>query len=215
MPYINDVFISYKRGKVNEQWLNDIFLPFFENELDNILPTTPRIFVDKSGLTPGVDFENELFKNLIFSKCMVSIWSPPYFRKSEWCVMEYLTMRFKQDYHKLNAFTTPKTLLWPIMYRKVDPLPPAIQNITYLDYSDYNVVGEAFFKSEKFIKFQEKLQGDIKSIADIIISAPPYNAYWDTPQGRTEMLQLLKEYFDSNSDFEQPPAQTPITWSVK
>lgn len=215
MPYINDVFISYKRGKVNEQWLNEIFLPYFENELDNILPFKPKIFVDKTGLTPGVDFTNELFRNLIFSKCLVSIWSPPYFRKSEWCITEFLTMRFKQEYHKLDAFTTPKTLLWPIMYRKVDPLPAAIKNINYLDYSEYNVVGEAFFKSEKFIKFQEQLQTEIKSIAEIILAAPDYNPYWDTPEGRKEITTVLQDYFTSNSDFDHPPVQTPITWSKK
>ncbi|HTF29949.1 MAG TPA: toll/interleukin-1 receptor domain-containing protein, partial [Flavitalea sp.] len=141
MPYKNDVFISYKRGKISEEWLQDVFYPFFYDELNNALPFEPKIFVDKTGLTPGVDFSNELFSNLIFSKCLVSIWSPPYFRRSEWCLKEFLTMRYKQEYYQLSALTMPKTLVWPIMYRTVQPLPVAVKSISYLDYSDYNFVG--------------------------------------------------------------------------
>lgn len=214
MPYINDVFISYKRGRVNEQWLNEIFLPYFEDQLNNALPYEPKIFVDKTGLTPGVDFANELFSNLIYSKCLVSIWSPPYFRRSEWCLKEFLTMRFKQEYYKLSEMTTPKTLLWPVMYRKVNPLPIAVQSINYLDYSKYNLIGDAFFKSEKFLELQEQLQNEIQTVVDIIEDAPPYNDYWDSSEGRSEILQALKDYFDKNDDFDKP-FQKPILWPKK
>ena len=112
MPYINDVFISYKRGRINEQWLTDIFLPIFSNFLNDALPFDPKIFVDRTGLTPGVLFRDELFINLLYSKCIVSIWSPPYFRKSEWCVKEFLTMKNRKEFCQLSLLTMSKTLIW-------------------------------------------------------------------------------------------------------
>lgn len=212
MPYLFDAFVSYKRGRVNEQWLNEIFLPYFKDALDNVLDHEPLIFVDKTGLTPGADYEEELYGNLIASKSLVAVWSPPYFRRSEWCLKEFLTMRFKQEYHQLDNSTIPKTLLWPIMYRVVKPLPAAVQNISFLDYSDYNVVGEAFFKSKKFLKLQKQLESDITSIAHIIDNAPDYDENWETPVGRDAMVNLLKQYFQSNGDFDNPPKQNPIVW---
>jgi len=212
MSYINDVFISYKRSRINEEWLNTIFLPLFEEYLNNELDFQPIIFVDKTGLTPGVDFANELFKNLIYSKCMVSIWSPPYFRRSEWCVKEFLAMKYRQEQHKLDAFTRPKTLLWPVMYRKIDPLPLAIRNIKYLDYSEYNLIGEAFLKTNRYLKLQQQLQNDIRSITDIILNVPAFDPYWDTPQGREEIIKELVDYYKTNADFDNPPIQKAPQW---
>ena len=210
MPYKNDVFISYKRGKISEEWLQDVFYPFFYDELNNALPFEPKIFVDKTGLTPGVDFSNELFSNLIFSKCLVSIWSPPYFRRSEWCLKEFLTMRYKQEYYQLSALTMPKTLVWPIMYRTVQPLPVAVKSISYLDYSDYNFVGPVK-QSPLIIDLQKKLKADIASLVNIILHAPAYNEYWDTPEGSNKLISGLKDYLEQNDNFDNP-FQNPITW---
>ena len=213
MPYQYDVFVSYKRGRINEQWLNEIFFPFFENYLDNELPHTPRIFIDKTGLTPGVDFSNQLFRSLMYSKCMLSIWSPPYFRKSEWCVKELLTMQYKQDHHKIGVATVPRTLIWPILYREIDELPSFVKNINYLDYSKFNVVGEAFFKSEKSLEFQEKLQEDICSIVDIINNVPDIDPVFETAEGQVSTLALLAEYFKTKTgEGGDHPTQKPISW---
>ena len=212
MAYLYDVFISYKRGKINEQWLQQIFLPFFEDSLNNELPHQPSIFIDTTGLTPGVDFSNELFMNLLHSKCMVSFWSPPYFRKSEWCIKEFLTMKYMQEYYHLNAGTTPRTLIWPILYREIAPLPELASQISYLDYSEFNVVGEAFFKSDKFLKFQEKLQKDILSIVDIINHAPAMDPFFETIEGRDKTLVALKQYFEGKAEQTDLIIQSPISW---
>ncbi len=212
MPYINDVFISYKRGRMNEEWLDKIFLPLFTEYLNDELPYEPRIFVDKTALTPGVDFNNELFKNLLYSKCMVSIISPPYFRKSEWCVKEFLTMKHRQERFKLDSFTTPKALIWPVLYREVEPLPAIMKNLSYLDYSEFNLVGEAFFKTEKYLKLQEKLQDDIKTIAAIISKAPELTPEWETPEGRQQVLAELNAYLEENCDVDVAPTQKAILW---
>ena len=211
MPYINDVFISYKRGRINEQWLTDIFLPIFSNFLNDALPFDPKIFVDRTGLTPGVLFRDELFINLLYSKCIVSIWSPPYFRKSEWCVKEFLTMKHRQEIFQLSQLTMPKTLIWSVLYRDVEPIPEFADGITYLDYTDYNLVGDAFFKTEKYLSFQTKIEADIRTIAEIINNVPPLPASWETEEGRKQIVGELNEYFLKN-DLGNDQIQNPISW---
>lgn len=214
MPYVNDVFISYKRGRINEQWLNEIFLPLFTDYLENELPHKAKIFVDVEGLTPGVFFNEELFSNLVQSKCIVSIWSPPYFLKSVWCVMEFLTMKHRQEQLKLGATTKPKSLIWPLLYRDLESIPDIAAGLTYMDYTDFNLVGDAFFKTEKYLDFQTKLQDDIKAIAAMIKSAPPFMPAWETPEGLTNLERELKEYFEKNITNEEVKQQ-PISWQSR
>src|ERR1700741_1303884 len=211
MAYLYDVFISYKRGKIQEQWLDEIFLPHFTDHLDNALENPPRIFVDRKGLTPGVDFSDELFEKLVRSKSLVSIWSPPYFRRSEWCVKEYLSMRKRQEKLNLNATTRPQTLVWPVMYREVDPLPDAIVGrATYLNYCKYNLVGEAFFKSPLFLEFQADLGRDIASLAEIIENAPPLEPVFENEENKKKYLQEIRDYWNSKTNDTPPPPHNPI-----
>ena len=211
MPYINDVFISYKRGKINEQWLNEIFLPLFSDNLNNVLPHDPKIFVDTTGLTPGVNYNDELFVNLFYSKCIVSIWSPPYFRKSEWCIKEFLTMKYRQEIFQLNPLTNPRTLIWSVLYREMETIPKIAAGLHYLDYTEFNLVGDAFIKGPKYLQIQEKMQDDIKTIADIIMQAPPLKTEWETQEGREQIIKDLNEYFEKNNP-ELPQKQDPISW---
>ena len=125
---------------------------------------------------------------------------------------EFLTMKHREESFKLNEQTTPKSLIWPVLYREIDPLPPIIKNITYLDYRDYNVIGEAFFKTDKFLKFQKDLQRDIKIISGIIMNIPPFNPHWDTPEGREQIIEELNNYLAENTCADEPLKQNPISW---
>lgn len=213
MKYLNDVFISYKRSQLNEQWMEEIFLPLFREYLNNLLEKDANIFIDKTGLTNGADFNNELFKNLVYSKSFVSVWSPPYFRKSEWCIKEFLTMKYQQQLYNISTDGKPSTLIWPIVYRKLaNPLPPIINNINYLDYSDFNVVGDAFFKTELYIKFQFKLQNDIQSIADIIINAPELHEDLKTIEGKKKVQQEINDYLITNDITNESIKQSITSW---
>ncbi|MVM29382.1 hypothetical protein GO755_05005 [Spirosoma sp. HMF4905] len=215
MPYINDVFISYKRGRIIEQWINEIFLPLFTENLDYELPDPPKIFIDSTGLTPGVGYWDELFVNLFYSKCIVSIWSPPYFRRSEWCVKEFLTMKHRQELWELGPLKMPKTLIWPVIYREVNPLPEIASGLQYSNYSEFNLVGDAFFKTKSYLLFQKKLQKDIKYVSEIILHAPPLNTEWETYEGKAKIISTLNEYFSKVQGIESTINQKLVTWSEK
>lgn len=213
MEYINDVFISYKRGWINEQWLEQIFLPHFKEYLNELLPNPPVIFVDKTGLIAGVDFSQELFRNLVYSRSFVSIWSPPYFRRSEWCVKEFLTMKYQQELYQIAPGGTPPTLIFPLLLRKlIDPIPSMVQNIHYLDYCEFNVIGDPFFKSDLYLKFQRKLSEDVSKIADIINNAPALHNDLKTSQGQTKIAAEINTYLSNNEGDFNLPKQGLVSW---
>jgi TIR domain len=213
MDYRNDVFISYKRGRMNEQWLDEIFLPLFETYLNDVLPNEVKIFVDRSGITPGVDFNDDLFRNLVFSKSFVSIWSNPYFKQSEWCVKEFLTMNYQQQLYKIAPGGKPPALIWPLLLSNlIDPVPPMVQKIHYLDYCDYNRIGEAFIKSERYLDFQEKLRNDVKILAGIINNAPKFHDDLKTPEGQEKIAADINTYLKNNEIDFNLPKQGLTSW---
>jgi hypothetical protein len=73
-------------------------------------------------------------------------------------------------------------------------------------------VGEAFFRSEKFLKFQEKLQVDICSVADIINNVPPMDPSFETAEGREKTIEELRHYFEGNAAQAELITQNPISW---
>jgi TIR domain len=210
MPYRNDVFISYKRGRLAEEWLDSFFLYFFEEYLDNELGRKSNIFVDRKGLTQGVEFDEALFEELIGSRCLVSIWSPLYFNASEWCVKELLTTKYRQEFYKLSNSTKPKTLLWPVVTKKIDPMPEAFKNIHYFDYSQYFLVGDAIRRDPRYLQFQDDLRKDILLVADIVKNAPAFEESWATDAGRDQLKSDLNEYFKTGSNLTI--SQSPIQW---
>jgi hypothetical protein len=58
MAYLYGVFFSYKRCKVNEQWLKQIFLPFCDDFLNNVLPQHPGLLIDANRITQWLDLSN-------------------------------------------------------------------------------------------------------------------------------------------------------------
>ena len=121
-------------------------------------------------------------------------------------------MKRRQETQNINDNTTPTTLIWPVLYREIDPMPPIVSNIKYLDYSRFNVVGEAFFKTEKYLDFQDQLQRDIKSIISIIKNVPPLNSEWYTPVGRAQIRTELNNYLAQYCILDEDQKQNPITW---
>ncbi len=82
----------------------------------------------------------------------------------------------------------------------------------YLDYTDFNFVGPAFKNHPLFIDFQKKLQNDINAIVNIITHVPAYDQYWDTKEGKSELLTELKEFIKSNNNFDSDFNQTATLW---
>jgi hypothetical protein len=204
MPYRNDVFISYKRGSINEQWLDQIFLPLFTAYLDASLDNEPQIFVDRTNIINGTNWDVKIAYELAHSKCMVSILSPSYFvKRSEWCVKEFLSMKYREEVLGLTPDGSPPCLVWPVMLQSIEKKPPIIHTIQMKDYSEYNRVGEGFKKSEAYYNFQTALQNDCETIVDIINHAPDWQQEWESPKWKASIEARVRKYFNETEDPKQ------------
>lgn len=197
--YTNDVFISYKRDSINEQWLDEIFVPLFTNYLNEILPEEARIFVDREGIINGTNWKSSLSYELAHSKCMVAILSPSYFMKrSEWCVREFVSMKYREDRLGLRPNDQPPCLIWPVLVQSIEgnKIPPLIHEIQLKDYSPYKFVGEGFKTDRAYFNFQQTLRKDCRTISQIIEHAPAWRKEWESPPWMEKIEEKVAEHFN-------------------
>jgi len=195
MDYEYDIFISYKRGTDCEDWvrktlkplLNKIFKDYYLGEGD------PKIFIDEEGLEIGMDWPLRLKRALARSKCMLAVWSPSYFRKSAWCVIEYSVMRYRQEQLNKDSDQPPASLIWPIIFRKLDPIPPFVQNTQLLDLTEYNSLISEESNFHKYSELKQKFESRIASLARMIATAPPWNQDWETPAWLETPFEKIQE----------------------
>lgn len=207
--YTYDVFISYKRDSINEQWLDDIFLPLFKSYLNNSLPEPPKIFVDRTNIIDGTEWTKTIEFQLAHSKCMVAILSPAYFfKRSEWCIREFISMKHREEILDLRPNNQPPGLIWPLMLQPINSKSEILHSIQMKDYSDYNRIGEGFKKNESYFHFQTKLRQDSNIIVSIIENAPNWKPEWDTPEWKNAIEEKVKRFLDDNID----PKQNLTSW---
>jgi hypothetical protein len=144
--YEYDVFISYRRQRLENKWLTEHFVPVFEWALNNAYQGArePRYFfdqlhtnteiqsgdlVDGSGIEPGSRWREELEQAICKSRCMVGLWSLPYFR-SRWCQIEWRSF----------ASRTGNPLVAVSVNKYVRRAPEA-KNYQMIDISDYMLIG--------------------------------------------------------------------------
>jgi hypothetical protein len=182
MDYEYDIFISYKRGTDCEDWVRKTFKPLLIKVIRDYYlgEGDPKIFIDEEGLEVGMDWPLKLKRALARSKCMLAIWSPSYFRRSAWCVIEYSVMKHRQEQLGLGPNEAPFSLIWPVLFRKLDPVPPFVMNTEFLDLSDFNSLLSEDSNLQKYSEFKEKFESKIVSLARIIANAPPWSKEWET-----------------------------------
>ena len=109
MAYVHDVFISYKRDPVRNQWLEEHFIPLFSSTVreaiaaaalrrpagifyDQTQISKASLVFDQTGIEPGQPWRQALAAAIRTSRCMVAIWTPLYFW-SPWCLAEWDSFR--------------------------------------------------------------------------------------------------------------------------
>ncbi len=174
--YEYDVFLSYKRGKIPETWLNETFKPLFEFKLSNALGRiNVPIFVDKTEIRNGVEWSSIIENALLKSKVMVALISPTYFN-SDWCVKEFKSMfKRQQELWKRNLLDKNFSLVTPIVQQgPLNKLPELIHHIQFVDYTRFMRVGRSFHDSEEFQQLQELMEKDVQQTALMIERVPDW-----------------------------------------
>ena len=187
--YLYDVFISYERDGLTAGWLRDHFLPLFRTWLrmaisDVCKRNAQPVFFDKSqtdptfsedlklglaGIEPGDDWDESLRKAIRLSRCMVGIWSPPYF-ESEWCNVEWQSF-------DLRAVSTERKLIIPGSFYDGRSFPERANKIQRFDLSKFTLFGPALINSRHYEDFQDTVKRMAEKVAYAIRDAPPFSEW--------------------------------------
>ena len=132
--YKHDIFISYRREGSAFVWAIEHFIPLLKDRLRYSIPSdyNATVFID-SDIRIGNSWSVELADALRASRCLLSIWSPDYFR-SNWCVAELYTMLKREEALGLRQHNNSSGLIYPVVFKGVKGIPKNYKDI--IQYKD-------------------------------------------------------------------------------
>ena len=176
-----DIFISYGRREPVRSWVHDHFYKRLYEWLPEKMRREPTIFIDEQ-IETGAPWRDELRLALQTTRFLVCIWSPSYFR-SAWCMAEWRTMLARAEHLQLGAQTTPKSLIYPIVFDSKDLFPATASATQYRDFSPWNTNFRGFEATAAYGDFIREIQQVATELGALIPQAPLWDAAWpvETP----------------------------------
>ena len=175
--YEYHVFVSYKRSGDVGEWVHNHFHPLLVRRLEALLDEDPRVFIDRE-IDIGADWPTRLSDALHKSCCLVSIWTPSYFR-SKWCLAEWQTIAERERIEVASNVGNRLSLTYPIVYSDGDSFPVEAKSVQgRLDMHDFAYPFEQFRRSEKYMAFFDRMHDVAESVAARINSVPAWNDNW-------------------------------------
>jgi TIR domain len=163
MNYINACFISYRHtDDPDAHAFVKAFVRQLKKQLKWLLPNSP-IFFDEDGLKVGDQFNDELAFQLCRSACMVMFFSPLHFDVLHpYCALEYRAMLCLEEQRLGPAVPDlrNKGLIFPVIFRGLECLPPEISGSRNYENFDHIVVESDFEQRD----CQERLKEIAKQI---------------------------------------------------
>jgi len=194
MDYQYDVFLSYNRKFPYGQWVDEIFYPLFLPYLEDAVNRDVSVFKDTEKTRVGSAWPQRLKNAIAHSRCMVSIFSPSYFR-SKWCMKEFWIMYHRQRQLGYLTVENPGGLIVPVNISDGEHFPSYAKELQMLDCRDFNRIGEGVKKTELYIDFQGVLQQWVVDAAAAVKNAPQWDPGWLTP----EWLDIPVEYVPADN----------------
>lgn len=186
--YEFDIFLSYSRQQPVRDWVSNHFHPQLKQWLESTMRNEPKIFIDND-METGVDWPDELCNNLKLSKCLVSVWSPHYFR-SKWCMAEWESMYQRQVIIKENG--SDNILVYPILFSDGDNFPENYKKVQWKCFKKWNYPEPVFRDTTMYIDFVKEIQLVCEELDKIIKSAPPWNENWPVISPNINEENILK-----------------------
>jgi hypothetical protein len=185
--YTYDVFISYKRDPVQDEWLHDHFVPLFASAVrqeiaaacnrepekiffDQVELTKEKRVFDLNGIDPGQQWRDALQLALKTSRCLVALWSPLYFF-SGWCKAEWETF-------KKRSPQVSRDLVVGISVYDGNNFPPDAQAIQLMDFADFNIIGAGYKTTPLYVTFQQEVKKLALHVAQVVSKAPDFDDNW-------------------------------------
>lgn len=180
--YEYDVFLSYKRDYPEGDWVKNHFYEKLQGWLKAFGLINPRIFIDRQ-IKTGTAWQNEIEHALKTSKCLVAIWSPPYFY-SRYCLTELLTMMKREEILGLRTDKHRRGLICPVVFCDGERLPKRYMKIQHFDMHEVNIPEEVFKRDIKYVQFVEEVKKLSTELLPMIENVPPWSSKWPIVYGR-------------------------------
>ncbi|HLK69015.1 MAG TPA: toll/interleukin-1 receptor domain-containing protein [Bryobacteraceae bacterium] len=165
------MFFSYKRHNATADWtrrVHELFRFWIMQEDPDV-----RIFFDRDSIEVGNRWPDELKNALRTSKCMVCVWSKPYFQ-STWCVSEWQSFLAREKQLALGSHC----LIAPLRFHDGDDFPDEARVVQWEDVEPFANTLPAFWDSQRAIGLEDVLKRFAKRVARIIQEAPPFQENW-------------------------------------
>jgi hypothetical protein len=135
LPYMYDVFVSYRRHAEWPTWVQEHFKPIFEHYLGEHLGRAARIFID-THIESGSQWPEVLALAHTRSAILVPLWSKTYFN-SRWCQNELALMYAREKHCGYRTVSRPDVLILPASIHDGDDFPKYAQAIQWLRLNEY------------------------------------------------------------------------------
>jgi hypothetical protein len=191
--YEHNVFLSYRRSFLIQNWITKFFLPYFEGWLEEELlkletPDSPAlrdahaphvhdsankvgVFFDQKSIEPGDPWPEDLQRAVQASKILVAICSPTYFHSS-WCLSEWRSFVERQTILGVSG------LIIPVRYHDSEDF---LAGIAWSDFSEYTIQASDFYQSAQAVSFETEIRKLASVVARAVKGAPTFQSGWPSP----------------------------------
>ena len=174
--YIHDVFLSYRRIPPVGDWVRNHFHPLLSKWLPLSMPYEPKIFIDEE-IQKGSKWPFKLRNALKNSRCLVTVWSPDYFRSS-WCLAEWHSMMKQEKLLNLKTVENPDGLIYPVVFADGEHFPPEAKQTQQKDLRNWNISSPAFVNTIGYVEFEKEMQSVVQEIWEMVKTAPDWREDW-------------------------------------
>ncbi len=157
--------------------MHEHFLSLLAIHLENFLGRDPIIHKNRPETLTGSDWSLQLKESLAYSRVLVTIWSPPYF-KNPWCVYECAMMLDREHQLKEQATENLPNLILAVIISDGDNFPEFTTKIRKFDCREFVVVGPVFDSLPIYYEFQKRMRVWAKEMALVIKQAPEWRQTW-------------------------------------
>lgn len=189
--YLYDVFVSYRHKPPVLDWVRNHFYPLLDQWLPSAMAVEPKIFIDWEEIEIGAAWPAKLRQALRQSRCILSVWSPEYFR-SEWCLAEWETFRERERLLGMASEQQSEGLIYPVVFSDGEHFPPEAVGAQLQDLRDWNTPHHVFRETKAYVEFDNQMQTLVKGLAKTIGRAPAWQD-WPviTPEAKQQVIVKL------------------------
>jgi hypothetical protein len=157
--YEYDLFVSYRREgptrNLSTPWLKEVVRRIEHYLSMELGDREPRIFFDEESVELGDHWPRALSDALLHSKCLLPIWTPPYFR-SRWCMVEWQSFLAREQAVGLETRKKCRLIL-PVAAQDGIHYPPDARDTQQFDLRSYYATTKAFWRTRRADQLDQEI----------------------------------------------------------